>query len=531
MKKKMHLISITIAFFLLTSGSALHAFECVGPDTANCLQCHVGGDIHTFHLGDIVPLDNCTACHCGQPGVSACDDQGLTHEPVEALCCIACHDKPYEVRSHISRGGDCLSCHPQKIGVLLITGGISDEYAHEWRVGFYDHLFPAWPAGFLAGGPKEGATCYTVIHYANEAEAFICGVAEGTPIDAFCNEYTGSYPVHSLHDHWPGAGDGTFFDDCFPQILPAAVFTGSHSTIDPVTLEVIEGPHIDDPLGSGIGVSDFTEIGSFNFMESLYRFPDNRNPSHQQDLKWFYGNDTPGFLGYPPDTPELTNIKDELAGALPGVTFVLRHGSEGYMKNLDAYGNPSLNPESTETAIDELIHDEHVDGIVVFVSAPDNSNLTRFGPCWRDENGVGISSVPNQTYKQCLDNLEDGVGPTQEKLEAYYAAKPWEELLKITFPEIEHLAHETDPTVDLAFTRGLNEMEEFELAVLDMLNYTISKYSIPDTASLKVIVAGHGLSDGWNDALACDSYDRMINDIFDRLVTRIEMQHFPNGYL
>ena len=42
-------------------------------------------------------------------------------------------------------------------------------------------------------------------------------------------------------DHWP-SGDGTFFDDCYPQILPAVVFTGAHSTIDPVTLEVIEAP-------------------------------------------------------------------------------------------------------------------------------------------------------------------------------------------------------------------------------------------------------------------------------------------------
>ena len=160
----------------------------------------------------------------------------------------------------------CNAIAQTKIGVLLIAGGISEDYGHEWRVGFYDHLFPVWPKGFLAGGPKEGSTCYTIIHYANEAEAFICGVAEGTPIDAFCNEYTGGYPVHSLSDHYPGDGDGTFLTDCYSNVLPAVVFAGSHKTIDPITLEEIEGPHIDDPLGSGIGVADFIEIGSFGFM-------------------------------------------------------------------------------------------------------------------------------------------------------------------------------------------------------------------------------------------------------------------------
>ena len=110
----------------------------------------------------------------------------------------------------------------------MITGGIAEDYGAEWRVGFYDHLFPVWPPGFLAGGPKEGGSCYTIIHYANEAEAFICGVDQGTPIDMFCDEYTGPYEVHSLEDHFLPAlgGDGTFFTDCFPSMLPAVVFNG-----------------------------------------------------------------------------------------------------------------------------------------------------------------------------------------------------------------------------------------------------------------------------------------------------------------
>ena len=428
--------------------------------------------------------------------------------------------------------GNFTTCHSEKIGVLFITGGLSEDYELDWRVQFYDHLFPAWPLGFLAGGPKEGTTCYTAIHYANEAEAFICGVSQGTPIDAFCNEYTGSYPVHSLNAHWPGHGDGTFLDYCYPHILPVAVFTGAHSTIDPNTFEEIEGPHVDDPLGSGIGIADFVEITSFDFMEVLYHAPNNQNPTTRQDLKWFYGNDTPVFLGYPPDTPERTNIKDELAAAMPGATFAFRHGSEGFMKNLDVYGNPSVVPDSTETAIHELIHDEDVDRIVVIFGAPDDSNLTQTGPCWRDENDQGVSALPDKTYRECLEDFTDGKGPVlQTELDSYYAEKPWKELLKIPYPEIAELVREADPAMDVAFARPLNKFEGFELSVLEIVNHSIAKYSIPDTASLRVILMGHGLSSGWRNTLECDSYFRTIEDATNRLISRIESGISRTGVL
>ncbi len=536
MKKVSYVVISVMLSSLLTVCTASYAWECIGPAEANCLACHGGpgggtpggvpypnGYLHQNPPAHKALFDahDCYSCHCGDVDTSPCDSGGMP--PVDSQCCSDCHLDSTTVGSHIPRGGNCLSCHSQKIGVVLITGGISDAYALEWRVGFYDHLFAAWPLGFLAGGPKEGNTCYTAVHYANEAEAFICGVDQGTPIDAFCNEYTGTYPVHSLEDHLAYyGGDDSFYTDCFNNILPGVVFKGSHSTIDPVTLEEITGPHVDDPQGSGIGIADFVEITSFDFMESLYRYPNNQNPSNRQDLKWFYGNDTPVYLAYPPDTPELTNIKDELTAAMPEVTFAFRHGSEGYMKNLDAYGNPAAQPESTETAIHELINDENVDRIIVFISAPDNANITRFGPCWLDENGQGISELPDKTYRQCLDDLADGIGPSQTQLSEYYAYKPWEELLKVTCPETAHLVNEIDPTVELTFTRALNEEEGFELSVLDMVNHTIAKYSIPDAASLKVIVAGHGLSAGWNDALECDSYARMFNATVARVVARIE---------
>ena len=193
------------------------------------------------------------------------------------------------------------------------------------------------------------------------------------------------------------------------------------------------------------------------------------------------------------------------------------------MKNLDVYGNPTTIPDSAETAIHELIHDENVDRIVVIYGAPDDANLTRTGPCWRDENGQGVSSLPNKTYRECLEDVTDGKGPaTQTALDAYYSEKPWEELLKSPNPEIEDLVREADPAMDVTFARPLNKLEGFELSVLAMVNHTIAKYSIPDTASLRVILEGHGLSAGWRNVLECDNYFNQIDDITSRLITRIE---------
>ena len=407
----------------------------------------------------------------------------------------------------------------KKIGVLFIAGGIEEQYKLDWWMGFVDHLFPVWPKGFLAGGLKEGETCYTLIHYASEAEAFICGVAEGTPIDAFCNEYTGTYPVHSLRDHWDtgAGGDTSFFTDCFNDILPAVVFTAGHSTIDPQTQQVIEGPHIDDPAGSGIGIADFVELNGFVKMDILHRLPGNRDPSTKQDLEWFYGNDVPAYYDFTPRAKEFTNIKDQLKRAMPGYRFVFRHGSEAYMKNLDPYGNPLQLPHSTETAIDELINEEKVDRIIVLVGAPDTTNMTRIGPCWFDENGQGVSALPGKTVRQCLEDLTDGRGPaTQKDLDDYLTNKPWPELLKIIFPEVEHMVKQRSPLMSVSFAPAISKMEDYEQAILATLNYTVAKHSIPRTASLKIILSAHGLSAGWRKVLECDCYFKEIEEATSR---------------
>ena len=101
------------------------------------------------------------------------------------------------------------SCVPdpggKKIGVIMFGGGLPEDYQLDWKYGYQQHLYPYFPYGFYAGGPIDGGDCYTLIHYADEAEAAICNVALETPVDIFCNEYLGTdvYPVH-IYVYVPG---------------------------------------------------------------------------------------------------------------------------------------------------------------------------------------------------------------------------------------------------------------------------------------------------------------------------------------
>ena len=128
---------------------------------------------------------------------------------------------------------------PQKIGILFLHAGTSDEYEPDWLPQFFVPFFDIFDPGFFAGGPLEGETCYTLIHYANEVEAGICGVERNTPIDIFCNQYTGNDSIHSLLDHYSdnnGSGLPDFEDDCFaPGIpIPWAPLTFGHNTTNPI---------------------------------------------------------------------------------------------------------------------------------------------------------------------------------------------------------------------------------------------------------------------------------------------------------
>jgi hypothetical protein len=417
-----------------------------------------------------------------------------------------------------------------KIGVVLIIEGFHENYRFDWIVGYFDHLFPVFPKGFFAGGPKEGNTCYTLIHYADHEEAEICGVPEKTPIDAFGNEYTGTYPVHSLLDHLsPNDPKESFCTDCYPDLLVAMMLTYGHSTTHPATEEKIRGPHVDDPNGSGIGIADFLEMVGFETMKRYYHLPDKTIPSTGQFLEWFYGKDVPAHHGYSPSSHALVNVKDELKKAMPQCDFVFRVGRDAYMRNQDHYGNPKVIADSVETAVGELIHDEGVDRIVVLKGGPGQSNLTAYGPEWYDRDGQGVSALPGKTFKECVEDLTNGLGPaTQEDLDDYLTHKPWD-THNALFPETKELVEEINPRAKLTFARLLSECDAYEWAVLETLKYTVAKYSIPQTASLRVILAAHGMSGGWKNAFQCCCSSRTVPNLFNRLTSRIEANFSWSG--
>ena len=417
----------------------------------------------------------------------------------------------------------CFSCTPsEKIGVLYIDVGTPPQQKLDWYVGFFevfpDIFFPGW----FAGGPIDGGTCYTLIHYANEAEAAICGVEEGTPIDALCNEYAGDYPVRSLLDFGPD-GDNSFENDCyFPAMpFPFVVLQG-HTTINPETGEEIVAPVITDPDAAGIGIADFIELSAFSRMDWLYRLPDNTDPHRELSLKMYYGNDAPG---YAPDTPELTNIKDRLAEILPDSDLVFRHGWEAYMENLDAYRNPITISDSTETAIRELIEEEKVDRIVVFHPSPTFTNSVQYGHEWYDENGKGVSALSGKTFRACVEDPTDGIGPSsQAEVDNFLTYKPWEEHSKHLFPLVENLVEGIDSGIPVSFSPPSGIFEEYELAALEMVEHTIEKYSIPRDAALKVIVPTHGFYGAYMNAQACDCYYSLTEPTMNRFTSRIKSE-------
>ena len=409
-----------------------------------------------------------------------------------------------------------LKAPKEKVGVLLIIEGFPDHFNFDVFVGFFNHIFPVLPKGFFAGGPIEGETPYTLIHYANHEEAEVCGVAEGTPIDAFGNEYKGTYPIHSMEDHLTNDDHG------YPDALAAIVLTYGHSTIDPATSKEIKGPHVDDPAGSGIGIADFIEMYGFKLMKQCFYLPGNRIPTTPHYAQWWYGKDIPAHYGSAPSHPTLANIKDALASAMPDREWVLRIGSVSYMDNRDAYGNTNMVADSTKTALYELTDEQGVDRIVVLSCDAIGTNLLMYGSEWYDKNGRGISAIPGKTFKECVEDLSNGLGPTkQEDLDEFLAEKPWH-MHKGIFSGIKEIIGKTAPHVTVTFARPLGECEGYERAVLDILNHTIAKYSIPRTASLRVILAGHGTAGGYKDAQECDCYSRRIADFFSRAIAQIE---------
>ena len=419
--------------------------------------------------------------------------------------------------------GSCV-VQKEKIGILFLEAGEDEHYKFDWVIQYFNVFYDLLPPGFYAGGSLEGGPCYTLIHYANEAEAAICGVEEGTPIDAFCQEYTGTYPVHSILDHLPTeyGGDGDFAENCYDPDVPTLFILGSHTTVDPSTGQTIQGPHVDDPEGSGIGLAEISESINFDNMPDYYRRPGQTLPYRRGVLKWWFGNDAPG---YKRDIPELSNVKDTLIRELPEYKFVFRHGWEAYMDNKDPYGNEAYVEDSTETGIQELIN-AGVSRIIVAHTYPTYANLTQFGHDWVDDAGQGISRIPGKTFKECVEDITDEYGPkTAEDLDEYLSNKPWDSHWEHPWPKVESLVKKYAPDMDLTFTPSLGKYEEFEQSTLDYLSFITEKYEVPSTAALKVILLHHGNSGAYMEAQDCDAYYPLVYEMTDRIRSRI-MQNF-----
>ena len=431
----------------------------------------------------------------------------------------------------------------EKVGVLVVGAGEGTTYDPRWLYGYYEHLFPFWPPGFFAGRTGwEGGSCYTQVHFANEEEAEICGVPENSIIDFNCEvhpeyegliEGTSTYKAHGGVIHFPVPyGDGTFESECFDdgsdeEFLPTVFFAllGSE-TQNPALPNPSAGVHVHDPLGSGLGVDDFTEQGAFGLMEAHavhFSALNNENPYTGQVVEWYYGANGS------------TNILDEVTAAVaadpaidPGTAVVMRHASEAYVENKDMYGNHTVYPDSVETAMDELINDEGVDRVVVFSLASSYANVINYGPHWRDANGDGVSVIPGKTYAECIQDVNDGYGPaTEAERDALIAEKPWD-MYKTIMREVDHVNADRVP---LSFTQNYGSSAHYDDAALAMLEHAIAKYSIPDTAALKVVIASHGYASGWRDGAACDAYFRTDPVQATRIVSSIETELAWNGKL
>ncbi len=419
----------------------------------------------------------------------------------------------------------------EKIGVLVLGAGMNETYKPDWAVGYMEHFYQSFIPGLLTGGPLEGGSCYSLIHYANEVESAICSrvrgetVPEGTPIDIFCNEYKNmeQYPVRSTFEE-PLFGPAGYLNSCYPSIIPYFIATG-HSTTDPATGEVIIGPHVNDPEGPGIGIADFIEMYAFYYMTYHYEFSadDFRCPYRRQFLRFVYGNDTPALYGYEPDAQELSNLKDEVEKAVGSeTTVVYRMGWEAYMRNRDIYGADAFIADSTETALRELIEDEQVDRIVVLGTGGHYSNVTNWGYCWRDSAGRGVSSIDDTTFYECMNDLADGCGPdTSKTLVERLSAKPWNQLIA-TYPDIHDMARTLKPEMKVTFANSFGDYPAFNQAVVEMLKYTLSKYDIDHDSSLKVILATHGYGPGYLNGNECDSYFKQSKALAQRVIAPVQ---------
>jgi hypothetical protein len=437
----------------------------------------------------------------------------------------------------------------EKVGVIIYSAGETKDYNPRWSHGYYEHLFPFFPPGFMAGRTDwEGDTCYSMIHFADEAEAVICNVPEGTPIDIFCDvrtEYEGidnatNIPyAHGMFRESELFGDDTFRGDCYDDgisLNPVIMYTllGSE-TVNPYNTHPWgydhQGTHVDDPFGPGIGIADFVEMSAFNRMQTYYYTFNGhgyQDPYEGQLKEWIYG------------AGGTTNIQAEMQAAIlsdprinPASEVVFRQSSEAYVENRDIYGQHHVYDESMESNFDELINDEGVDRIILFALSSAYTNLINYGPFWRDEYGNGISAIVGKTYQECVEDITDGYGPeTAEDRDQLIADKPWD-MYKVAMQEATDINNSIDNgSTPLSFTKDYGTSLHYDQAILSMLEYTVDKFSIPDNGtSMKVILTSHGYAGGYLDGAECDVYFRTGQITVNRLIDTLESSFSWNGKL
>ncbi|MEI6126902.1 MAG: hypothetical protein WCQ99_10175, partial [Pseudomonadota bacterium] len=212
-----------------------------------------------------------------------------------------------------------------------------------------------------------------------------------------------------------------------------------------------------------------------------------------------------------------------LTALYPDSTFAFRHGWECYKQNMDPYGNYTYYPDSIETAVNELIDIEKVDAIIALRGPAAFSNSVEYGHEWYDDNGSAISALPGKTFKQCVEDIHDGVGPaTKKDLNAYLLSKPWAKHDLHLQPLIKKMAGEHKPAVQVIFAKPYGDYDEFGMSLVEMLKYTVEKYSIPQTASVKYILVHHGFYGFYNAAQDCDCYFQTQVKAYSRAKAVIE---------
>jgi hypothetical protein len=138
--------------------------------------------------------------------------------------------------------------------------------------------------------------------------------------------------------------------------------------------------------------------------------------------------------------------------------------------------------------------------------------------------------VAGRTFKECVEDLGDSAGPgTRRELNDYLQNKPWDKHANHPFPLIKSLAAGINPAVKIEFAPAYGGFAQFGEAVRAMLQHIVTKYGIPQTAALKVILVHHGFSGGYSNAQDCDCYTKNADGLFSGVQKILQDSFSWNG--